>query len=600
MKKEQDILKSLLLREELELLDKISQKVLSEDQFTEEVSQVLGNAVIRAQKKSGQLQRALSAPIRAGVKSAFTDNKQSIIDSLLPIMGKLIRKTVTNSIKQFVNDINRALELGFSSKAIKWRWQAYKAGITFPEMIFQKTVRYQVEEIFLINRENGLLIEHIGSDDMLKDNNAISAMLTAIQDFIGDSLKSSETDSLNSAEIANKQFIITYGPTAFLATVVKGSPTEKFKERLQQLIENIHADFSSDLSQEDQYRNIAGLSAYLKPNLVIKNITEGEKKINWWPWVIGVLLIISTLSYWTYQRKKEFDHITELTQSIQGLSVNSINRNGSGFLIEGLIDPLADTSQLNELNITLKTRPFISLDPGIIEKRVIAAISNFDGVQAMVSGDTVTLSGTLKQSQHTLLLSKAKAIVGINNIDDRLTIDNSEQIQRYLDNINTDDNIMAKVRYNSVQLSGSSNFEQSVQLKTSLSNQFPQLEINDSQLNIIDSTKQLISTINDLEINMIITKSQVIQNSSEFMLLIKNLQSLIKRGVKITLEIIGHSDCNGRLSDSFSMKRAEMIRGLLIAEGIEPTLLSTSITQCKQLDQQKQDALIKVTFNIQQ
>lgn len=598
MKKEQDILKSLLLKEELELLDKISQKVLSEDQFTEEVAQVLSNAVIRAQKKSGQLQRALSAPIKAGVKSAFSDNKQSIIDSLLPIMGKLIRKTVTNSIKQFVNDINRALELGFSSKSIKWRWQAYKAGISFPEMVFQKTVRYQVEEIFLINRENGLLIEHIGSDDMLKDNNAISAMLTAIQDFIGDSLRSSEADSLSSAEIANKQFIITSGPTAFLATVVKGSPTEKFKERLQQLIENIHADFSSDLNQEDQYRNIAGLPAYLRPHLVTKNITEGEKKINWWPWIIGLILIVSLLSYWFYQRNKALDYVTQLAHSTQGLSVHSISRNHSGFLIDGLIDPMADVSKLNELKVTLNTRPFISLDPDIIQKRVDAVISNFQGLQAVVKGDTVHFTGSLTQSQHALLLSKANAIVGINHIDDQVIVDNSEQIHQFIDSNFA--HVDAEVKHNSVKISGDLDFEQSVQFKKLLISQFPELFIDDTKLNIIDSTSRLISTINGIEINITNFDTQVIQNNSQFNVLIKSLQSLVKRGVKMPLEIIGHSDCHGNLSDSFSRKRATIVKDLLINNGIDPSILSVSINRCDQFEQKEQDNLLKVTLNIQQ
>ena len=45
-----DVLKTLLIKEELEVLENLK-KLLSEEQFTEEVSKVLANALKRAQKK---------------------------------------------------------------------------------------------------------------------------------------------------------------------------------------------------------------------------------------------------------------------------------------------------------------------------------------------------------------------------------------------------------------------------------------------------------------------------------------------------------------------------------------------------------------------
>jgi OOP family OmpA-OmpF porin len=303
MNNERNILKSLLLKEELEVLEQLKQKLLSKEQFTEEVAKVLSKAIKRAHQKDVNFEKALEKPIREGVIKAFSESKQSIIDALLPIMGQLIRKTVTNSIKQFVADINRAIDQGFSTKAIKWRWQAKKAGISFPEMVFQKTIRYQIEQIFLINRENGLLIEHVGKDDLLKDNNAISAMLTAIQDFIGDSLDTPEAN-LQSAEIENVEYLISSGPKAYLAAVVKGSPTERLKEKLQKLIENIHADFSGYLVKEDEYRNIPDLNDYLRGHLVTKSLEEEQTQTNWLPWDIIPLLILSGLIYWSYTRNK--------------------------------------------------------------------------------------------------------------------------------------------------------------------------------------------------------------------------------------------------------------------------------------------------------
>ena len=603
MSKEQDLLKSLLLKEELELLDKISHKVLSKDQFTHEVSNVLASAVIRAQEKNGQFQRALSKPVKIGVEKAFSENKQSIIDSLLPIMGQLIRKTVTNSIKQFVTDINQAIELGLSSKAIKWRWQAFKTGRAFAEIVFQNTIRYQVEECFLVNRHNGLLIEHVGIDDLLKDNNAISAMLTIIQDFIGDSLQSSASSSLTSVVINNKVVTITTGPTAFLATVIKGSPTEKFNERSQKLIENIHADFSDHLSDENSSQDILGLADYLRPHLVIKTVTESNKKTNWWPWIIAMILIISMVSYWVYSRKQQFNDVVKTAHAIDGLSVQSITRNYSGFQIQGLVDPLADISSLNRNDITLTTKPFISLDPEIIDKRVNNITEKYNGIKAHIDNQTVNLSGSITPKNYEKLFLQINNVYGVSKINDLLKINYFEEIQSHINKVRSAiPNINYQINDNNLILTGTSDYDSYTLFNAQITTLFPDVSVDDSNLNIDDSTENLINVVNNTTIYIDNTDgiNNGISNINELSNLIKSLQSLKARSIRIPIKIIGHSDCNGKLSDQFSKSRTEIVKRSLIEKGVDNSLLSTEIIQCENFVNIKQSSELKVTFITQQ
>jgi len=598
MSNERDIIKSLLIKEELELLQTLREKVLSKDQFTQEVSQVLSGAVKRAQTNDGSFERALSQPIQKGVSRAFSDNKQSIIDGLMPIMGQLIRKTVSNSIKQFVSDINRTLELGFSSKALKWRWQAYKADITFAEMVFQKTIRYQVTEIFLINSDNGLLIEHVGTDDMLKDNDAISAMLSVIKEFIGDSL-SSPDDDLQSAEMGGNLLFFAHGPKAFMTLVVKGSPKERFKSDSQKLIEDVHAEFSDVLVDENNYRENDELQRHLRSHLVVKEISDSTKKTNWLPWIAGLILIIGGMSYWAYSKQQKLKNITQIVNSIDGVVVQSITKQDGKFLIKGMVDPIADLSVLKKDEVTLETHPYISLDENIIKKRINATISDFDNVSALLEGNRVIVSGFVSQSESQKITNRLLRVAGVEIIINELTTDNSESIKALVNQTmpNKHDAVL-KISHNEVSISGSINHDNYQRLISQLKKPFPDITVKSDGLEVLETTQGLIDLINKTTINIPSYKRGNEKEIEQLENVIKSLQLLVKRDIIMHLVLTGESDCQGYESDKHSQVRANTLKDKMIEAGIDANLILTEIKSCQSDLNNRQESLLNVSFMI--
>ncbi|MCF6318551.1 MAG: hypothetical protein L3J83_04595 [Proteobacteria bacterium] len=609
MSKELDTLKTLLLKEELQLLDSIKQKVLSQEQFTQEVSQVLSRAIKRAHKEDKGFENALSAPIQEGVSRAFSDNKQSIIDGLLPIMGQLIRKTVANSIKQFVADINRILELGFSTKAFKWRWQAIKTGKSFAEIVFQKTIRYQVNEIFLINQENGLLIEHVGTGNMLKDNNAISAMLSVIQEFIGDSLQSPD-DHLQSAEMGENLLFFAHGPKSFLVFVVKGSPTERFKIKAQELVENIHAEFSDVLIDEQNYRNNPDLQNYLQNRLVTKSISDTPKKINWIPWVIGILAIIVALTYLSIKRNNEYQQMATTANSIDGLYVQSVTRKKGKFIIKGLIDPLANITSLQHENIVLDTKPYVSLDEAIIKKRLELIVTDFPGVHVNtdhvktvhVNTDKQTLNveGNISADNYSILMTRLNSLIGIEQINNRLVVDNSPAIAAFAQSyFTTNKQLKYVVSHNHVSLTGTLTYKKHQDFIQKITHQFPETTFDNKHVTLSDSNQLLIDKINATVINMPLLEKNNTKQARILEETTDHLQQLLKRKAAFMLTIVGQSDCYGTLSDDHSSKRAKTIMSTLIQNAINPAFMSTKIQACDQFDRTFNDAQKNVYFLIQ-
>ena len=592
MTRERDVLKTLLIKEELEVLENLKKKLLSEEQFTEEVSKVLANALKRAQKKDSKLDIVLAKPIQDGVTKTFSENKQSIIDSLLPIMGQLIRKTVTNSIKQFVADINRTLELGFSAKALKWRWQSYKTGIPFAEIVFEKTIRYQVNEIFIIDNETGLLVQHVGKEETLKDKNAMSAMLTAIKDFVGDSLQSTDS-GLMSADFGDSQILIATGPKVYLAMIVKGSPSERLKELNQKLIEEIHSNFSDSLLDTNNFQSIDGIEDFLRPYLVTKNITEEKKSINWVPWIIGLLLIISGLSYLAYKRHTEFNQAQNIVNSTPGLYLQELKKSGDGFVAKGLLDPDADVSQLKENNIQLETKPFISLDEEIIDLRINNILKPYSKVNYNLDHKTLSLTGYLPNDSYKSIFDRLNKVTGINSIRNTTKPDFSMEVEEFLLNHNNLEGVSYNIEPDKLTLNGSTKLATHNKLITELKQQFPEVTIEDSQLDISDSTEKIISQI---ERDSVVISDESESHSSELLSVIEQIKTLINRFPNSQITIIGESDCQGLNSDRFSQQRADSIKALLIENMIEESHLRTSITPCENFNNDVDDSKKIVRF----
>jgi len=598
MSKERDILKSLLIQEELEVLKQLKKKLLSEEQFTKEVSKVLAGAVKRAQKEDKEFTRALSRPIKEGVTRAFSDNKQSIIDSLLPIMGQLIRKTVTNSIRQFVSDINRTIELGFSKKALKWRWQAFKSDVSFAEIVFQKTIRYQVTNLFVINRDNGLLIEHAGNQDPLKDKNALSAMLTALQDFIGDSLNLPESD-LISAEINDNLYLISTGPKAYLASVIRGSPSERLKQKSQELIENIHAEFSDVLTHEKNYQNTPELEDYLRNHLVTKNRKEETKAINWKPWLFIIALLLIASTYYYIQRSLQFKEIQRLVHDTPGLYVHSLEREGDGFLVTGLLDPSADVSKLKTKGIKLLTKPYLSLEEEVINARIQKLLHDYPTAQAKYHKQTVLLKGKLSTEQQKEVTKKLLSLAGVENIDKQLQPSLSEELARFMkDQLGNNDKIKYKLSDQHLELSGTTDYASQQKLNLSLKSKFPQLKVTNKNLLITDGTEKLIREINQTSVNIPWLENKNPAEYRKLQKVINSSQSLMQRTAKIHLMIIGSSDCFGKKSDDFSKMRTKKIEQKFIQGKINRLRISTSIDECHAYVKQANDSLKNVRFKV--
>ena len=218
-----------------------------------------------------------------------------------------------------------------------------------------KTIRYQVNEIFIIDNETGLLVQHVGKRGNRKDKNAMSAMLTAIKDFVGDSLQSTDS-GLMSADFGDSQILIATGPKVYLAMIVKGSPSERLKELNQKLIEEIHSNFSDSLLDTNNFQSIDGIEDFYDPIWSQKHNWR-KNQSNWVPLIIGLLLIISGLSYLAYKRHTEFNQAQNIVNSTPGLYLQELKK-WRWFCCKGFARSDADVKSIKEKQYSAWNKAF--------------------------------------------------------------------------------------------------------------------------------------------------------------------------------------------------------------------------------------------------
>ncbi len=112
------------------------------------------------------------------------------------------------------------------------------------------TLLYGVEQVFLIHRETGLLLQHVSAPGQTsRDPDLVSGMLTAIQDRVHQSI-GSRGEGLEKMRVGDLTVCIERGPQVLLAVVVRGEfPEGWLRGMLHDTLEKISIYHSEALDQ---------------------------------------------------------------------------------------------------------------------------------------------------------------------------------------------------------------------------------------------------------------------------------------------------------------------------------------------------------------
>lgn len=368
------------------------------------------------EQKAEELVESLRQPVERCLQESISENTHTLANALFPVMGPAIRKSINESIKGLVQQINTTLERSISARGIAWRIQAWRSGRSFAEVVIQNTLAYRVEQVFLIHRESGLLLQHEHQQDVtVQDSDAVSAMFTAIQDFTRDSFSSDKTEELDSVEIGEFTVWLERGPYAVLACVIRGAAPYGFRQAMSQQLEALHARYTRLLKTFEGDPEPLEPARPLLHRLLRSEVKAEEKKRRQRLISPGLLLLlllsfgsVAAWGWWQWQaylRAQQFQAYVDTLNATPGLVVVESRIQGGQLHLQGLRDPLAadpqqllDKTELDAETVLQSWRAYQDMAPEFAQRRLQQRIAAW--LQAPDSAQLDWQGGRLKVSGH--------------------------------------------------------------------------------------------------------------------------------------------------------------------------------------------------------
>jgi outer membrane protein OmpA-like peptidoglycan-associated protein len=418
------ILRGLLLGEHGQHL-----KQALKDNAREVVSEVFSEALYDRQKLDGSVNKVILPLVEKSVEHSVANHSEQMVGALYPLVGSLVRKSLSAFITDLLEKTNSLIENSFTFKGLKWRLKARQAGVSFSQYIASQTFAFRVEQVFLIHGETGLLLHSISAGlHETADADLMSAMLTAINDFVSDSFTQAADHSEQQLDVIKTDdftLVIKPGPSAIIVAAISGNVPQKVANQLQLSLEEIHRLYGRELRQfngdasvfldsEQQLRDC--LISELKPQ------KKQHKKQPWLAWA-AVFIILSGLGYLGTKRWQAQELLAQITKidtqaGIVLLSANLYDFSSIKFDI--LRDPTAipvDTwltnLQLASAKVTYTERAYVSLDQNIIQQKVSNIAAAFEDIQLNWQGLEPIFSGKGSNVDKLRLQAELNKVAGL-------------------------------------------------------------------------------------------------------------------------------------------------------------------------------------------
>lgn len=376
-------LRQLLLAPEQERIEQLAADRARQQQEQESLPDRLPELLAKArQKQPDALTRALAEPVADALGEAVQSRRQTIVDALFPVIMPAIRRAIAEYLRNLSADLNRVVESSFTWRGLKWRLEARRSGLPYATVALRHSLRYQVDHLFLIQRGSGLVLDRESADGLPKlDSDAISGMLTAIGEFVKDSVADPVGD-LSSATVGEHLLWVLSGPDLNLAAFIRGVPPESLKTELATRLERLHQQFGERLAAAPETLvDLPEIKDALTPQdlRAVIGADDGGQSMRTLVLVggIAVLLVLAWLiAQWTWrQRLAQLTEAIDARAGVRVLAVDDALWRRVRF--EVLKDPLAEPlmpwlrAQLPaSVDLVIDEEGFVSTDAAMVWARV--------------------------------------------------------------------------------------------------------------------------------------------------------------------------------------------------------------------------------------
>ncbi|MDR0747756.1 MAG: hypothetical protein LBE89_07710 [Helicobacteraceae bacterium] len=400
-------LKELLFKRESAIVEQLKAMFDKGPYSPREINKLISESIVQSALKDRRIANAIAPIVEDVVSNSMHTHKNDFVDILFPLMGPSIRKSISENFRTMLENFSRSIENAISWRGIKWRLEALKSGKSFSDVVFLHTIVYRVEHIFFVHSETGFVLSHLhnsGAD--AQDADVISAMLTAISDFVRDCFAGEKSDNLESLRMGQFNIVIEAQKDVYLACVIRGNPPADFGARVRGTLDSLVSEFRPQINAFKGDASLFNQSIrYLEALLDEQFAGESKRFPTWGKEVVAALavLLLSFAGYQTWYSLKSGWYIEEAVNKLNsepGITVMSTDKIDDNWRMIMLRDDLsADPERVIEGNpeadrILFQITPFVSLEKAIVLRRIRNAIALPATVDMTFDDGVLTLSGT--------------------------------------------------------------------------------------------------------------------------------------------------------------------------------------------------------------
>jgi OOP family OmpA-OmpF porin len=403
----EDLRKKLFARE-IFIVNKLKQMLDGGRFSANEMMKVISDSIVTRAGKDERFSYAMSPMIEKIVANSMKTRQSEFVDLLFPLMGPSIRKSIAENLRTMLNSFSESLENSLSWRGLRWRFEGWRTGKSFSDVVLLHTIVYRVDEIFFVHCETGLVLSHLvraGVEN--QDADMVSAMLTAINDFVRDCFQGSSDDNLEALNLGDRTIVIEKQDFAYIACVVRGSPPLEMRVRVRDALDQLRVEYAAQIAEFNGDTAPFQHSSRLLEPLLEERYVKERKPLPTWGKAIAVTVLVALLGlfgylFWRHLRwENELARTEYALNSEPGILVIGRDKTEDGkvrFIL--LRDELSREPKEVIANryvsdsVDLVYTPFVSLEPPIVEKRAVVTLQAPEDVTMEFDGQKLTLSGT--------------------------------------------------------------------------------------------------------------------------------------------------------------------------------------------------------------
>ena len=347
------------------------------------VSKVLPGAAaeLRGEERE-ELAVALEPVMTSVVGHVARRQPEVFIEVLTPSIGAAVKKALSEALSAMMDRFNLVLERSMSFRSIRWRFEALRTGRPFAEVVLLRTLKYRVEQVFLIHTPTSLVLQHVAEPALgAQPADQIAAMLSAVDSFGREALGPLPHGAhLDKFQFGDLSVWVTRSAVVTIAAVVRGAAGSDFSDTIAEARTRI------EVAHHRAFERFSGDTAPFGPArpelelLLQTKLVTPPRRAHIWLSLISAVLLLGGVAFWSrgharHAQEAELRAKTlEVLAAAPGIVVTGVEWTPEHHRITGLVDPLAprpgELIQEHGLPpVETVFSPFLSLDPRIVARR---------------------------------------------------------------------------------------------------------------------------------------------------------------------------------------------------------------------------------------